>query len=217
MVRVITVEREYGSQGAEFAHRLAERLGWRTIDHCLAEEIARKAGVASTLAEHCDERLDPWYYRVGKAFWHGSIERMPALPDAKVFDSERMAALVRDSLKEAAAAGRCVIVGHGAACALRGTPGVFHVFVYASMARKLRWFEANFPEHAKDAEQEIAATDKRRAAYVHRFYQQNWTDYRLYHLMMNSCMGFEAMVRATLDAAGLEAQQQAASAANQAG
>ena len=32
MVRVITVEREYGSQGAEFAHRLAGRLNWKLVD-----------------------------------------------------------------------------------------------------------------------------------------------------------------------------------------
>ena len=41
MVKVITVEREYGSQGAEFAHLLAEALGWKLIDSCLIEEIAR--------------------------------------------------------------------------------------------------------------------------------------------------------------------------------
>ena len=32
MIQVVTVEREYGSQGAEFAHHLAERLGWKLID-----------------------------------------------------------------------------------------------------------------------------------------------------------------------------------------
>ena len=46
MIRVITVEREYGSRGAEFAHHLAKHLGWRLIDECLIEEIAQKAGVS---------------------------------------------------------------------------------------------------------------------------------------------------------------------------
>jgi len=203
MIRVITVEREYGSRGAEFATHLAKHLGWKLIDQCLIEEIAQKAGVTKKLAERCDERLDPWYYRYGRAFWHGSLERLPALPESEVFDSERMVEFVREYLGKVAEEGHCVVVGRGAASILAKAPHCFHVFVYASMWRKVRWFEEQFPQHAKEAEQELLATDRRRAAYVRRFYDQDWTDRRLYHLMINSCMGFEAMVKATVDGAGL--------------
>jgi hypothetical protein len=213
MVRVITVEREYGSQGAEFAHRLAGRLNWRVIDRCLIDEIAQKAGVPKRMAENCDERLDPWYYRIGKAFWHGSVERLPAPPKDAVFDSERMVDFVRKYLREAADAGHCVIVGRGAACALAAVPGVFNIFVYASMKRKIRWFEEHFPDHAADARRELEATDARREDYIHRYYGQDWTDRRLYHMMMNSCMGFEAMIEATLDGTGLATHLPAASSA----
>jgi Cytidylate kinase-like family len=209
MVKVITVEREYGSQGAEFAHRLAGRLGWRLIDRCLIDEIAQKAGVPKSLAQNCDERLDPWYYRMGKAFWHGSVERLPAPPKDTVFDSERMVEFVRNYLKDLAEAGHCVIVGRGAACALAPVLGVFNIFVYASMTRKIRWFEEQFPEHAGDARQEIEATDSRRASYVQRYYARDWTDHRLYHMMINSCMGFEAMIGATLEGTGLASQHAA--------
>lgn len=203
MIRVITVEREYGSRGAEFAHHLAKHLGWRIIDHCLIEEVAKQAGVSQSLAESCDERLDPWYYRVGKAFWHGSIERLPALPESDVFDSESMVNFVREYMQKIAEEGHCVILGRGAASILARMPGAFHVFVYSSQWRKVRWFEEHFPEHARDAEHELAATDKRRAAYVRRYFEQDWTDRRLYHMMINSCMGFEAMIQATIDGAGL--------------
>jgi hypothetical protein len=211
MIRVITVEREYGSRGAEYAHHLANHLGWKLIDQCLIEEIAQKAGVTKKLAERCDERLDPWYYRYGKAFWHGSLERLPALPESEIFDSERMVEFVREYLGKVAEDGYCVVVGRGAASILAKAPHCFHVFVYASQWRKVRWFEEHFPAHAKEAEQELAATDRRRAAYVRRYYDQDWTDRRLYHLMINSCMGFEAMVKATVDGAGLSVPAQAAS------
>lgn len=207
MIRVITVEREYGSRGAEFAHHLADHLGWKLIDQCLIDEVAREAGVSSDLAKGCDERLDPWVYRVGKAFWYGSVERLPALPDSEVFDSERMVGFVRDYMTKIAEQGNCVVLGRGATSILARAPGAFHVFVYASQWRKVKWFEENFPEHAKDAERELAATDKRRAAYVRRYFDQDWTDRRLYHMMINSCMGFEAMVEAVIEGAGLAAQQ----------
>ena len=47
-IRVITVEREYGSRGAEFAHELAGRLGWRLLDDELLTRAARAAGVPET-------------------------------------------------------------------------------------------------------------------------------------------------------------------------
>ncbi|GGH02316.1 AAA family ATPase [Silvibacterium dinghuense] len=203
MIRVITVEREYGSRGAEFAHHLAEHLGWKLVDECLAAEVAREAGVTARLAERCDERLDPWYYRFGKAFWHGSIERLPAPPINEIFDSERMVGLMRKHLEEVARNGQAVIVGRGAACILARTPHVFHVFAYASQWRKEKWFAEQFPERADQAEHGLAEVDKQRAAYIRRYYDQDWTDRRLYHMMINSCMGFDAMVRAVTDGAGL--------------
>jgi hypothetical protein len=213
MVKVITVEREYGSQGAEFAHRLARRLGWRLVDHCVIEEIAQAARVPASLVENCDERLDPWYYRLGKSFWHGSVERLPAPPKDDVFDSERMVGLVRNYFKNVAAEGKCVIVGRGAACALATVPGVFNIFVYASTTRKIRWFEEHFPEHAADARREIEATDARRGGYVRTYYNQDWMDHRLYHMMINSCMGCEAMIAAVLEGTCLGASDAASSAA----
>jgi cytidylate kinase len=205
MIRIITVEREYGSRGAEFAHLLAQHLGWRLIDRCLIDEIAKQAGVSPNLAERCDEQLDPWYYRVGKAFWHGSWERLSAEQD--VFDSESMAGLIRDYMIKLAEEGQCVIVGRGAASILARVPGAFHVFVYAAQWRKVRYLEETFPEHAGDVEREMVAMDKRRAAYVRRYFGQDWTDRRLYHMMINSCMGFDAMVQATVEGAGLAAQR----------
>ena len=204
MVRIITVEREYGSRGAEFAHKLARHLGWRLIDSCLVEEIARKVGIDAATVANCDERLDPWYYRLGKTFWHASVERLPAImSDAEVFDSERMTTLVRTYLKERVAEGNCVVVGRGAASALMNVPGTFHIFVYASTVRKVAWFREQFPDRAAQAEEELQATDRRRAGYIRRFYNQDWDDHRLYQLMLNSCMGFPAMIGATLEAAGI--------------
>lgn len=211
MIQVITVEREYGSHGAEYAHRLAERLGWKVIDSCIIDDVARKAGVEPNLVKRCDERIDPWFYRFNKSIWFGSLERLPGNPD--VFDSEKMVEFIRSYLLEQADKGRCVVVGRGAACTLAKAPGAFHVFVYAALSRKIRWLEEHFPEHAKDAEKEILATDRRRAEYIRRYHQREWDDRRLYHLMINSCMGMDAMVDATIEAAAL----QPAAVAQQAG
>ena len=229
--RVITVEREYGSRGGEFAHELAARLGWRLLDSELpcaaaraagtvagqlepllqgqergfagAPAAARAAGVSAELAAKYDERLDPWYYRYGKVFWHDSVYSMPGLSDDQVFDSERMLSLIRQEILNAAKEGNCVLVGRGAACALAGQPGCFHIFVYATAVAKRDWFIRAFPKQAQNADQLLAAFDKRRAAVIRKSYQQEWCARSLYHLLLNSAIGSHAMIAATQGAAGL--------------
>jgi len=203
MIQVITVEREYGSRGGEFARLLAEHLKWDLLDQSLIEEVAKRAGISPAEVKRCDERLDPWYSKVGRAFWHGSNERADIAVEREIADSTRITELAQEVMVEKARAGNCVIVGRGAACALHGITGCFHTFVYASTARKVRWFEEAFPDKKAIAERELAATDQRRAEYVEHFYRNVWNDYRIYHLMLNSCMGFEAMIGATIEATGV--------------
>jgi hypothetical protein len=202
-VRVITVEREYGSHGAEFAHDLAARLGWRLLDSELVTGAARMAGVDAKTAAKYDERLDPWYYRYGKIFWRDPVYVTATSGEEKIFDSERMLELIREEILEAAKQGNCVLVGRGSACALAGQPGCFHIFVYATARAKKEWFARAFPERAQHAEQHLAAIDRRRAAVIRRFYEQEWCSRGLYHMLLNSCIGTEAMIAAVECAAGL--------------
>lgn len=209
-IRVITVEREYGSGGGEFAHELATRLGWRLLDSELPCAAARAAGVSAELAAKYDERLDPWYYRYGKVFWQDPAYPAPGLTDEHVFDSERLLSLIQKQILASANEGNCVLVGRGSACALAGKPGCFHVFVYATATAKREWFSRTFPKQAQQADQLLAAFDKRRAAVIRKFYQQEWCARGLYHMLLNSCMGTEAMIAATEGAARLKAAETAA-------
>jgi hypothetical protein len=202
-VKVITIEREYGSHGAEFAHDLAERLGWRLMDSELVAGAARVAGVDPKLAAKFDERLDPWYYRYGKIFWQDPVYTPAPNSEEHALDSERMIALIKQQILEAAKIGNCVLVGRGSACALAGKSGCFHIFVYATASAKKEWFARAFPQRAQHAEQDLAAFDRRRAAVIRKFYQQEWCSRGLYHMLLNSCIGTEAMISAVQCAAGL--------------
>ena len=75
--QVITVEREYGSQGAEFAHRLADRLHWKLIDRCLIDEMPSGQAFRKAWRNNA-MNVSTRYYRMGKSFWHGSVDHLPA-------------------------------------------------------------------------------------------------------------------------------------------
>ena len=129
---------------------------------------------------------------------------MAGLSDDQVFDSDRMLGLIQKEILKAADEGNCVLVGRGAACALANRPGCFHVFVYATAAAKRAWFMQAFPKQADQADHLLSAFDKRRAAVIRKAYQQEWCARGLYHLLLNSCIGNEAMIAAVSAATTLE-------------
>src|SRR5260370_36785471 len=60
MIRVIRIEREYGSGAADIAKKVADRLGWKLWDQALTDEIARRMDCDSqTVAEHEERRAAP--------------------------------------------------------------------------------------------------------------------------------------------------------------
>ena len=67
MIRIITIEREYGSGAAAIAAKLADRLGWNLWDQLLTEEIARLAHCEWSAVEKQEERRDPHYYLLPSA------------------------------------------------------------------------------------------------------------------------------------------------------
>src|SRR5271157_1878839 len=138
MIRIITLEREYGSGGGVIAEKLATRLGWKLWDQLLTEEIARRMDCDCRAVEEHEERRDPAYYRLFKAFMRGSFEGSLNAPRLKMVDTDCVREVVQKILPGIAEAGNCVIVGRGSAFYLGDRPDAFHVFTYAPLHEKVR-------------------------------------------------------------------------------
>src|ERR1700689_3210717 len=113
MIKIVTVEREYGCGGGEIAKRLAEALGWKLWDHLLTEEIARLANCSKTIVEQREERTDPLYYRMFKSFLRGSYEGSINAHKLKLVDSECILKFTEQVVQHAAKTGNSGIVGRG--------------------------------------------------------------------------------------------------------
>ncbi len=203
MIRVITIGREYGSGGGTLARLLAQRLGWRLVDDSLIAEIAEMAKVNREVAERYDESVDPWFYRLIKALWRGGYEGVATRLETDVFDADAMATLWHRVILEAADLGQCVTVGRGGQCILQGREDVFHVFVYAPLRERLRRLHER-GEAGSNLEMAAHDMDRRRAAYIRRYFGQEWTDRHLYDLVICSSIGVERAAAAIVCAAGLE-------------
>ncbi len=198
MFRVLTVEREYGCGGGAIATRLGARLGWKVWDQCLTEEVARLANVDPSAVMRCDERMDSRLHRLAKAFWRGSYERNSGALGSQVFDTDRMMSMMQEVMNQIGQEGNAVIVGRGAPYFLREHPDAFHVFLYAPRAEKIRRTIADGHSES-EAEGLVDSVDRERVAYVKHYFNADWPTRSLYHLMLNTAVGNDAVVKTILE------------------
>lgn len=198
MIRVITVEREYGCGGGEIAQQVAAQLRWKLWDQNLTEEIARLARCPKAVVENREERNDPLYYRLFKSFLRGSYEGSINAHKLNLVDSETIMRITRRVVEHAAEKGECVIVGRGAQHFLANHHDTLRVFLYASSDFKVRRLMTR-GKSEKEAMELVATVDRERADYIAKYFQVEWPNRAIYDAMMNTAPGDDAVVEAILD------------------
>ncbi|HXN65109.1 MAG TPA: cytidylate kinase-like family protein [Candidatus Acidoferrales bacterium] len=198
MINIVTIEREYGSGGGEIAQRLATKLGWKLWDQLLTEEIARLANCPKAVVEVREERTDPLYYRLFKSFLRGSYEGSLNAHKLNVVDSESILKTTERVVQHAAKTGNCVIVGRGSQHFLRNRPNTLRVFLYAPREAKIRRLLAR-GKSEKEAQELVDTVDVERADFIAKYFKVEWPSREVYHAMMNTAIGDDAVVRVILD------------------
>jgi cytidylate kinase-like protein len=197
MIKIITVEREYGAGGGEVAHLLSERLGWKLWDQLLTEEIARLGNCPKAVVEVREERNDPLYYRLFKSFLRGSYEGSINAHKLKLVDSECILRLTERVVRQAASEGNCVIVGRGSQHFLENRNDVLRVFVYAPREDKVRRIVGR-GKSEKEAQELVDTVDRDRVDFIQKYFHVEWPTRSLYHIMLNTSVGEEAVVKTIL-------------------
>jgi cytidylate kinase len=198
MIKIVTIEREYGSGGGEIAQLLAKQLGWKLWDELLTEEIARLAECPKAVVEVREERTDPLYYRLFRSFLRGSYEGSLNAHKLKVVDSDSILKITERVVQQAAKTGNSVMVGRGSQHFLRNRQDTLRVFVYAPRENKVRRLVAR-GKSEKEAEQLVDTIDLERADFIQKYFGVDWPNRAVYHTMINTAMGDEAVVQIILD------------------
>jgi cytidylate kinase len=198
IIKIVIIEREYGSGGGEIAQLLAKQLGWKLWDQLLTEEIARLAECPKAVVEVREERTDPLYYRLFKSFMRGSYEGSLNAPKLKLVDSESILKITERVVQHAAKTGNSVIVGRGAQQFLKNRQDTLRVFLYAPREDKVRRLLAR-GKSEEDAERLVDTVDRERADFIQKYFHVEWPDRAIFHTMINTAIGDEAAVHMILD------------------
>jgi cytidylate kinase len=194
MIKVLTIEREYGSGAAAIARNVAARLGWTLWDQVLTDEICRRMECDRRHVEQHEERRDPLHYRIFKSFLRGSFEGSLNEPRMRIADAEGIRHVTEELVRAAAGNGDAVIVGRGSAYYLRDHPDAVHVFIYAPFDEKVQRLILEGKGEA-EAVQLVETVDRDRAAFIKQHFGVEWPVRHYFHLMINSTIGEESAVQ----------------------
>ena len=198
MIRIVTIERQYGCGGGEIAERLAQRLQWKLWDQALTGEIARLANCPKAVVESREERTDPLYYRLFKSFLRGSFEGSLNAHKLNLVDSETIMRTTERVVQHVASKGSCVIVGRGAQHFLCARQDTLRLFLFAPREQKVRRVMTRGKTEA-EAEERVDTVDRERADFIQKYFGVEWPNFSLYHAMLNTAVGDERVVQAILE------------------
>ncbi|HEY4363819.1 MAG TPA: cytidylate kinase-like family protein [Bryobacteraceae bacterium] len=198
MITVLTIDREYGSGAVTIAQKVAARLGWKLWDQALTDAIARHMQCDKLHVERHEERKDPLYYRMFKAFLRGSYEGSQRAPSMGIADAETIRQVSEKMVRAAAQEGNAVIVGRGSAYYLRDQPDALHVFIYAPFEEKVRRLQSE-GKTQEEALELAESVDRDRAAFIMENFGVKFPTRTFFHVMVNSTIGEDAAVQIILN------------------
>ena len=184
--RIITIGRQFGSNGRNIGRAVAEKLGVNFYDKELLKMAAEKSGVCEELLQNLDEKpnksflysvvMDPYAFAYS---YNNSGYNMNI--------SQQAFQATFDTIKLIADRESCVIVGRCSDYILRDNPNLFSVFIYAPLETRIKTVMERFPDLSENkAKDQINKEDKARASYYNYYSSKKWGRMESYHLCLDS-------------------------------
>ena len=181
---VITIGREFGSNGKKIGEEVAKRLGIKCYDKELLTRAAQESGFCEEMIQNHDERpTNSFLYNLVMdtySFGYNASSFVDMPISHKVFLAQF------DTIKKIADEGPCVIVGRCADYALESYPNVVSIFIRADMEDRIRRVATRLDLTDAKAKDLINKTDKKRASYYNYYTNKKWGEAASYELCLNS-------------------------------
>jgi cytidylate kinase len=189
-MNVVTISREMGSGGTALGQLLARKLGFALIDKEFIFRAAQKAGVS----ERAVVRYDQEMFNKAKAVLEGIIagdtdvfsplalvhfpqdERI-ATRGAPNFNQQRYLAITQYLLRSLGRGGQLVLSRH---------EKTLHLRVIAPLGMRVKRVSRSQGISEDEARKTIRSRDQACARYLKHFYRRDWSDPRLYDLVINT-------------------------------
>ena len=180
MTNIITITREFGSGGRTVGKLLAAKLGYNFYDKDIDAAVAEESGLSPDFISESGEDANAttsFLFNLSRSVSTGGYA-MPL--------HDRIFVTQCKVIKQLAANGPCVIVGHCADYILRDRNDCLNVFIYADMESRAKRVVGLYGETEKSIEKRLKEKDDKRKVYYKNYTEQSWGRMQNYHVCLDS-------------------------------
>ncbi len=178
--KIITIGRQFGSNGRLIGNALAERLGINCYDKDLIKLAAEHTDIPYSQLKLVDEKREkPWRYQVDednsidRHYRYGHIDEILFNLQSKI-------------IKEVASKEDCIIVGRCGNYVLRDEERCKHIYLYAPLDVRITTIMERYHLDEKGAHSLVRKMDKDRRYYFNYYTDQSWDEMNTYDLSMDT-------------------------------
>lgn len=178
--RIITIGRQFGSNGHRLGVALSKRLGINCYDRELIELAAQKLDIPFDQLSLVDEmREKPWAYQSDV---NSALDRRYRYEhiDEQLFHAQS------EVIRQLAQQESCIIVGRCADYVLRDLDSLLSIYFYAPYELRIKTVMERYDLDEKKAEKLMNKVDKDRSYYYNYYTDQYWEDMESYHLCLDT-------------------------------
>ena len=182
---IITIGRQFGSNGRNIGRKLAEKISANFYDKELINETAKESGLSEEFLKSLDEKptrsflyslvSDPYSYGFTSAGYQTNLNQ-------QAFQA------TYDTIKSIAEEGPCVFVGRCADYALRHNENLVRLFIFAPLEKRIETIMNRFDLSEDKARSQIIKEDKGRASYYNYYTSKKWASLDSYDIFVNSSL-----------------------------
>ena len=182
---LITIGRQFGSNGRIIGETIGKRMGIPCYDKQLIKRVAKESGLWEDLLDELDEKRS-------NSFLYSVV--MDPYAFSYSFDKQGFGMTLNqkafmatyNTIENIAKEGSGVFVGRCADYVLRNTDKVLSVFLYAPLEVRIRTIMDRFDLSEKQAKEQIQKEDKARASYYNYYTSNKWGKMESYDLCIDT-------------------------------
>lgn len=185
--KIITIGRQFGSNGRLIGEKTAQRLGVKCYDKELIKETAKQSGLWEDLLDNMDEKptnsflysivMDPYAY-----LYSYDNQTYGMNLNQKAFLA------VYNTIHSIADKEDCVLIGRCSNYVLRDYENVLNLFIYAPLEKRIATVQERFDISEKQARDQINKEDKARASYYNYYTSYRWGQPESYDVCLDSSL-----------------------------
>lgn len=174
---IITISRQFGSNGQEIGRQLAEYLDIGYYNKEIMKQIAADLRIDLKFFSEGNRNESGLYTVSGFTSWSKMTELSV---NSQIFDKE--SAFIQEIAKRESA----VIVGRCADYILKEYENCISVFCYSDLEDRIRWSIDEYHASVKKARKIVLEQDQKRANFYEFYTNRHWGDAKNYDLMINT-------------------------------